>query len=41
MTRVVHRDEQDAAASRIGTYVQRWQRWRPAGLDGVVAEIAY
>jgi len=40
VTRVAHRDEQGAAASRIGTYVQRWQQWVPAGLGGVVVEMA-
>ena len=28
--------EQGAAASRIGAYVQRWERWVRAGLGGMV-----
>jgi hypothetical protein len=30
--------EQGAAASRIGTYLQRWQRWVRAGLAGMQVE---
>lgn len=39
MARVSQLYEQGAAASRIGAYLRRWERWVQAGLGGMRVEM--